>query len=120
MGLLLKCAGRRSFKQLIQGTRLNLILLRKMSVIEPEDIKDVDCERGRVTQRPLISYAQYKYPKWLSEPDSVKVKLPQGNQYTCDLMHVASNAKTYLKWFQTYLRVLGKKELRAPPDVAIV
>jgi hypothetical protein len=118
--LLPKCAGRRSFKQLIQGTRLNLVLLRKMSVIGPEDIKDADCKHGRVTQQPPISYAQYKYPKWLSEPDTVKVKLPQGNQYVCKLMHDASNAKTYLKWFQTYLRVLGKKELRAPLDVAIV
>ncbi len=35
-------------------------------------------------------------------------------------MHDASNAKTYLKWFQTYLRVLGEKELRAPLDVAIL
>ncbi len=118
--LLPKCVGKRSFKQLIQGTRLNLVLLRKMSVIGPEDIKDADCERKRVTQRPPISYAQYKYPKWLSEPDTVKVKLPQGNQYVCDLMHDASNAETYLKWFQTYLRVLGEKELRAPLDVAIV
>ncbi len=120
MGLLPKCAGRTSFKQLIQGTRLNLILLRKMSVIGPEDIKDGDCKRGRVTQQPPISYAQYKYPKWLKEPASVKVKLPQGDQYTCDLMHDASNAKTYLKWFQTYLCVLGEKELRAPLDAPTV
>jgi hypothetical protein len=117
-GLLPKCTGRTSFKQLIQGTRLNLILLRKMSVIGPDDIKDGDCERGRVTPQPPILYAQFKYPKWLTEPDSVKVKLPAGDQYTCDLMHDASNAKTYLKWFQTYLCVLGKKELRAPLDVA--
>jgi hypothetical protein len=34
-------------------------------------------------------------------------------------MHDARNAETYLKWFQTYLRVLGEKELRAPLDVAI-
>jgi hypothetical protein len=99
---------------------LHLILLRKMSVIGPDNIKDRDCERGRVTQRPPIPYAQFKYPKWLTEPDSVKVKLPVGDQYTCDLMHDASNAKTYLKWFQTYLHVLGKKELRAPLDVATV
>jgi hypothetical protein len=89
-----------------------------MSVTGPDDIKDGDCERGRVTQQPPILYAQYKYPKWLTEPDSVKVKLPQGNRYTCDLMHDTSNAKTYLKWFHTYLRVLGKKELRAPLDAA--
>ena len=62
-GLLPKCAERTSFKQLIQGTRLNLILLRKMSIVGPDDIKDGDCERGRVTQRPPISYAQFKYPK---------------------------------------------------------
>ncbi len=117
-GLLPKCAGRTSFKQLIQGTRLILILLRRMSVAGPEDIKDGDCKRGRVTQQPPISYAQFKYPKWLTEPDSVKVKLPMGDQYTCDLIHDASNAETYLKWFQTYLCVLGKKELRAPLDAA--
>ncbi len=35
-------------------------------------------------------------------------------------MHDASNAETYLKWFQTYLRVLGEKELRAPLDAATV
>ncbi len=117
-GLLPKCTGRTSFKQLIQGTRLNLILLRKMSIIGPDDIKDGDCECGRVTQRPPILYAQFKYPKWLTAPDSVKVKLPAGDQYTCYLMHYASNAETYLTWFQTYLRVQGKKELRAPLDAA--
>ncbi len=117
-GLLPNCAGRKSFKQLIQGMRLNLILLQRMSVTGPEDIKDGDCKYGRVTQQPPISYAQFKYPKWLTEPDSVKVRLPKGDQYTCDLMHDASNAETYLKWFQTYLRVLGKKELHAPLDAA--
>jgi hypothetical protein len=59
MGLLFKCTGQTSFKQLIQGTKLNLILLQKMSVIGLDDIKDGDCERGKVTQRPPISYAQF-------------------------------------------------------------
>ncbi len=118
--LLPKCTGQTSFKQLIQGTHLNLVLLQKMSVIGPDDIKDKDCECGRVTQRPPISYAQFKYPKWLTEPDSVKVRLPKGDQYTCDLMNDASNAKTYLKWIQVYLCVLGKKNLCVPLDVATV
>jgi hypothetical protein len=119
-GLLPKCAGRTSFKQLIQGTRLNLILLQKMSVVGSDDIKDGDCERGRVTQRPPISYAQFKYPKWITEPDSVKVRLPKGDQYTCDLMNDPSNAETYLKWIQVYIRVLGKKNLCALLDAATV
>ncbi len=90
-----------------------------MSVVWPDDIKDGDCERGMVTQRPPISYAQFKYPKWITEPDSVKVRLPKGNQYTCDLMNDASNAETYVKWVQVYIRVLGKKNLRAPLGVAV-
>jgi hypothetical protein len=89
-----------------------------MSVIGPENITDADCKRGRVTHRPPISYAQYKYPKWLSEPDTVKVRFPKGDQYVCDLMHDASNAKTYLKWFQMYLRVLDNQKLHPPLDVA--
>ena len=86
-----------SFKQLIQGTHLNLILLRKRSVVGLDNIKDGDCERGRVTQQPPISYAQFKYPKWITKPDSVKVRLPKSDQYTCDLMNNASNTETYLK-----------------------
>jgi hypothetical protein len=89
-----------------------------MSVIGPENITDADCERGRVTQQPPISYGQYKYPKWLTEPDTVKVRLPKGDQYVCVLMHVASNAETYLKWYQTYLRVLDDQKLRPPLDAA--
>ncbi len=119
-GLLPKYAGRTSFKQLIQGTHFNLILLQKISVVGPDDIKDGDCKRGRVTQRPPILYAQFKYPKWITEPDSVKVRLPKGDQYTCDLMIDASNAETYLKWVQVYICILGKKNLRAPLDVATV
>jgi hypothetical protein len=92
-GLLLKCAGGPSFKQLIQGTKLNLILLRKMSVVGLDDIKDRDCERGEVTQLPPISYAQFKYPKWITKPDSIKVRLPKGDQFTCDLMNDTSNTE---------------------------
>jgi hypothetical protein len=89
-----------------------------MSVVGSDDVKDGDCERGKVTQRPPISYAQFKYPKWITEPDSIKVKLPKGDQFTCDLMNNASNTETYLKWIQVYICVLGKKNLRVLLDVA--
>jgi hypothetical protein len=62
-----------------------------------------------------ISYAQFKYPKWITKPDSVKVRLPKGDQYTCDLMNNASKAETYV-----YICILGKKNLCAPLDVATV
>ena len=89
-----------------------------MSVIGLDEVKDSDCERGKVTQRPPISYVQFKYPKWIFKPDSIKVKLPGGDQYTCDLMNNASNTETYLKWVQVYDRVLDKKNLRVPIDIA--
>jgi hypothetical protein len=120
MGLLLKCAGRLSFKQLIQGTQLNLILLQKMSVVGLDDVKDGDCKCGKVTQRPPISYAPFKYPKWITEPDSIKVRLPKGDQFTCDLMNDGSNTEMYLKWVQVYICILGKKNLHVPLDIATV
>ncbi len=91
-----------------------------MSVGGLDDVKDGDCELGKVTQWPPISYAQFKYPKWITELDSIKVRLPKGDQFTCDLMNNASNAETNLKWIQVYIRVLGEKNLRVPLDVATV
>jgi hypothetical protein len=88
-GQLLKRLGQASFKQLIQDTHLNLILLRKMSVVRLDDVKDGDCERGRVTQRPPISYAQFKYPLWVTKPNTIKIKLPGGDRFSCDLMNDA-------------------------------
>jgi len=89
-----------------------------MSVKAPENMTDQDCERGRVTQRPPISYAQLQYAKWVTEPDTVKVRLPSGDLYVCELMHDASNAETFLKWFLTYLRVADMMKFREPLDVA--
>ncbi len=43
-----------------------------MSVPSDQDLKDYKCERGKVIQRPPISYAQYRYKKWLTEPDKLK------------------------------------------------
>jgi hypothetical protein len=88
-----------------------------MSVVGLDDIKDGECKRGMVTQKPPISYAQFKYPKWITEPDSIKVRLPGGNQFTCDLMDDASNTEMYLQWIQVYIRVLGEKNLWVPLHV---
>ena len=74
-----------------------------MSVVGLDDVKDGDCERGKVTQQPPISYVQFKYPKWITKPASIKVRLPKGDQFTCDLMNDASNTKRYLKWVQNYI-----------------
>ena len=89
-----------------------------MSIVGLDDVKDGDCERARVTQRPPISYAQFKYLLWVTEPNTIKIKLPGGDQFTCDLMNNTGNLETYLKWIQVYDRVLGKKKLRTNLDIA--
>ncbi len=89
-----------------------------MSVARLDDVEDGDCECGRVNQRPHISYAQFKYKLWVTKPNTIKITLPGGDQFTCDLMIDAGNAETYLKWIQVYNRVLGEKKLGMNFDVA--
>ena len=89
-----------------------------MSVIRSDDIKDRDCERGKVNQRPPMGYTQFRYPRWVTKPNTIKIKLPGGDQFTCDLMNNTGNLETYLKWIQVYDRVLGKKKLRTNLDIA--
>ena len=85
-----------------------------MSVPSNQDLKDYECERGKVTQHPPISYAQYRYKKWLTEPDKIKIKLFGGDTFQCDLMGDASNAETCMQWYFNYLRVIvEKKSLRS-------
>ncbi len=72
-----------------------------MSVPNDQELKDYKCERGKVTQRPPISYAQYRYKKWLVEPDKLKVKLLGGDTFLVELKGDAYNAETYMKWPST-------------------
>jgi hypothetical protein len=81
-----------------------------MGVPSNQDLKDYKCERGKVTQWPPISYAQYHYKKWLMEPDKIKIRLLGGDTFQCDLMGDTFNAKTYMKWYFNYLRVIVEKK----------
>jgi hypothetical protein len=54
---------------------------------------------------------------WVTEPNSIKIKLPGGDQFTCDLMNNVGNTETYLKWVQVFYRVLDEKKLRGKLDV---
>jgi hypothetical protein len=81
-----------------------------MSVPSNQDLKDYKWERGKVTQRPPILYAQYRYKKWLTEPNKIKIKLLGGDTFQCNLMGDASNAEIYMKWYFSYLRVIVEKK----------
>jgi hypothetical protein len=76
-----------------------------------DDLRDQDCERGKVTQQPLIAYAQFKYKPWVTKPNSIKIKLHGGDQFICDLISDTGNVDTYLKWIQVFMCVLDEKKL---------
>ena len=77
---------------------LNLCLLRNMSVLALDDLRDHGCERGKVTQQPPIAYAQFKYKPWITEPVNIKIKLLEGDTFLCNLMSNESHPKSYVKW----------------------
>ncbi len=81
-----------------------------MSVPNDQDLKDYECKRGTVPQRPPILYAQYRYKKWLVEPDKLKVKLLGGDTFLVEFLGDASNAETYLKWYFNYLRIIVERK----------
>ena len=45
-----------------------------------------------------------------SRSHKIKIKLLGGDTFQCDLMGDASNAKTYMKWYFNYLRVIVEKK----------
>ncbi len=104
------CAGQSTFKRLILSTPLSFAFIRNMSVPNNQELKDHECERRKVTQRPPISYAQYRYKKWLVELDKLKVKLLRGDTFLVELMGDASNAGTYMKWYFNYLRIIVERK----------
>ena len=71
-----------------------------------------DCKRGKVAQRPPISYAQFKYKPWVTKPNKIKIKLLDGDTFLCNLMSNASNPESYVKWILVFLRVMEEKKLR--------
>ena len=91
---------------------LNLCLLRNMSVLALDDLRDHGCERGKVTQQPPIAYAQFKYKPWITEPVNIKIKLLEGDTFLCNLMSNASNPESYVKWILVFLHVMEEKKLR--------
>jgi hypothetical protein len=81
-----------------------------MSVPSSNDLKNYACERGKITQRPHILCAQSNYKQWLTRPNKIKIKLLEGDTFACSLMGDSHNAKTYMKGYFVYLRVIDKKK----------
>ncbi len=90
-----------------------------MSVnLAPNNLKDQDCEKGKITVRPPIGYVQFKYKQWVTAPQRIKLKLTEDNQFSCNLMDDSSNSETYLKWLLVFICVKDEKKLNLTLEVA--
>ena len=67
-------------------------------------------QKGKGHTAPPIAYAQYRYKKWLTEPDKIKIKLLGGDTFQCELMGDASNVETYMKWYFNYLMIIVERK----------
>jgi hypothetical protein len=116
---LLKLQAESAFTRLILTTLLNQCLLRNTSVnLAPNNLKDQDCKKEKITVRPPNGYAQFKYKQCVTAPQSIKLKLLEGNQFSCNLMDDSSNSETYLKWLLVFIHIKEEKKLDSTLEVA--
>ena len=108
-----------AFTRLILATLLNQCLLRNTSInLAPNNLKDQDCKKEKITVRPPNSYTQFKYKQCVTAPQSIKLKLLEGNQFSCNLMDDSSNSETYLKWLLVFIHIKEEKKLDSTLEVA--
>ncbi len=81
-----------SFKQLFLETRSLLIPIMSGNAKSPaEGIKDAECKRGAIANRPPIPYVAPVDPYEKQEKTKIKVKLPDGTNYQMVPFRAESN-----------------------------
>jgi hypothetical protein len=92
----------------------------------PVELSDADCEKGQVTQRPPIAYAQSKSSTALvlvSSRDNIKMKTPKGESKQT-LLGDGADGEEYVKHlmsFNRYSEKLGyEADLEAAAKVTLI
>ncbi len=101
------------FKKLLLGTRLWQYTYVKMStnLKSPDVLKDAECEKGQLSQRPPILYipvVDVVTPK--EEPQVLKVKLPNASHISVPIFSCGNN-KEYLVHIVAVLQIIEQKGL---------
>jgi hypothetical protein len=102
-----------SFKKLLLGTGLWGYTYVKMStnLKSPDVLKDAECKKGQLSQRPPIPYVpvvDVVTPK--EEPQVLKVKLPDASHISVPIFS-CGNTKEYLVHIVAVLRIIEQKGL---------
>ncbi len=101
------------FKKLLLGTELWQYTYVKMStnLKSPDVLKDAECKKGQLSQRPPIPYVPVLdiiTPK--EEPQVLKVKLPDASHISVPIFSHGNN-KEYLMHIVAVLRITEQKGL---------
>ena len=102
---LLKRPAKSAFKRLILTMPLcQHLLLSMSSTLTSVELSDADCEKGQVTQRPPIAYAQSKSGTALmSTRETIKMKTPEGESKQ-NLLGDGADGEEYVKHLMSFHR----------------
>ncbi len=81
-------------------------------------LRDADCEKGQVTQRPPIPYAVSKNGLLVSTlQETIKVKMPEGESKQT-LLGDRVDGEEYVKQLMSFFRFMEKKGYEADLEAA--
>ena len=77
-----------------------------------EGLKDLECERVAIANRPPIPYMAPVDPYEKQEKTEIKVKLPDGTNYQMVPFHAGSNEE-YVNHIIAMIRIIQQKDLES-------
>jgi hypothetical protein len=119
MSRLLGHPAKSAFKHLILMMQLCQHLLLSMSSTPTSyKLSDADCEKGHVTQQPLIPYAVSKNGLLVSTSlETVKIKTPEGESKQ-SLLGNGADKEEYVKHLMSFSQLMEKKGYKADLEAA--
>jgi hypothetical protein len=84
-----------------------------------EGLKDSECKRGAIANRPPIPYVAPVDPYEKQEKAKIKVKLPDGTNYQMVPSRAGSN-EDYVNHIISMIRLIQQKELKSSMEKVFV
>ncbi len=84
-----------------------------------EGLKDLECERGAIANRPPIPYVAPVDPYGKQGKTEIKVKLPDGTNYQMAPFHAGSNEE-YVNHINAMIQLIQQKDLESSMEKVFV
>jgi len=107
----LQLPAKSAFKCLILETLLYQHLLLTMSSTLTSKLNDADCEKGHMSQRPLILYALSKDETSMkASRETIKMKTPEG-EVKVAVLGDSPGPEEYLQHINNFIQMLERKKI---------